>query len=274
MPQQPNSIQARVKYLINDENLAKYIASTGGGDITEHQGNYRWETVTVSNARLLNDGGSLDKEGFVLGRMQTNVSDFYSDGEIEDIYENEIKDLVKKHTGCREVEIFDHTRRSSSVEVQKKKMIREAASIIHNDYTARSGPVRLKDHYPDNPEIAEDLLSRRFAIVNVWRSIKGIVQNAHIAFCDASSSSETDFIPVERIAKERIGEIQLATYNKNHRWYYYPHMTMDEALLFKTYDSEEDGRARFTVHTAIDDPEANENTPARESIETRCFVFF
>jgi hypothetical protein len=31
-------------------------------------------------------------------------------------------------------------------------------------------------------------------------------------------------------------------------------MARDEAVLIKCYDSMEDGRARFTAHTAFDDP--------------------
>jgi hypothetical protein len=51
-------------------------------------------------------------------------------------------------------------------------------------------------------------------------------------------------------------------------------MQMDEALLFKTFDSETDGRARFTIHSSFDDPDAPADAPPRESIETRCLVFF
>ena len=49
---------------------------------------------------------------------------------------------------------------------------------------------------------------------------------------------------------------------------------MDEALLFKTFDSETDGRARFTIHTSFEDPNAPADAAPRESIETRCLVFY
>ena len=51
-------------------------------------------------------------------------------------------------------------------------------------------------------------------------------------------------------------------------------MEKDEALLIKVYDSMEDGRARFTIHTAFDDPNAPPDAAPRESIETRTFAFF
>ena len=51
-------------------------------------------------------------------------------------------------------------------------------------------------------------------------------------------------------------------------------MNRDEALVFKVYESETDGRARFTAHTAFDDPHTPEGAPERESIEIRTIAFF
>lgn len=267
-------VEAPVKYLANDEDLAVYIASVGGGDMTTHGGNYVRQPVAIHNGRVRAEGFSLDREGFALVKQPTEVSDFYDDGQIASIYEAEVKALVLSETGASRVEIFDHTRRAASLDVQKTRQIREPASIIHNDYTALSGPQRLRDHFPDAPEQAEALLQGRFAIVNVWRSIRGTVRNSPMALCDASSTAPEDLISVKRQAKERIGEIQLAVHNPAHRWYYFPNMEMDEALLIKTYDSASDGRARFTIHTSFEDPAVPADAPARESLETRCFVFF
>ena len=79
---------------------------------------------------------------------------------------------------------------------------------------------------------------------------------------------------MERHAKDRIGEVQQVTYNPAHRWFYYPRLQPDEALLIKTYDSATDGRARYSVHTAFEDPSAAPDAPPRESIESRAFLFF
>jgi hypothetical protein len=51
-------------------------------------------------------------------------------------------------------------------------------------------------------------------------------------------------------------------------------MRRDEALVFKVYDSAEDGRARWTAHTSFEDPTTPPSVPARESIEIRAFAFF
>ena len=83
-----------------------------------------------------------------------------------------------------------------------------------------------------------------------------------------------DLVSVERRAEERTGELQMALHYPGNRWYYFPEMQMDEALLFKTFDSKTDGRARFTIHSSFEDPDAPADAAPRESIETRCLVFF
>jgi hypothetical protein len=225
----------------------------------------------IRNARARAEDPTLDREGFLLTTHASAVRDFYDDGEIAAVYEPEVRALVRRATGAVRVEIFDHTRRASALDVQQARRIREPASIVHNDYTARSGPDRLRDHLPHE---AETLLRRRFAIVNVWRSIRGIVRSAPLALCEAATLAPEDLVAVTRRARDRIGEIQQAAYNPAHRWSYFPEMRPDEALLIKTYDSATDGRARFTLHTSFDDPTAAADAKPRESLETRCFAIF
>jgi len=50
-----------------------------------------------------------------------------------------------------------------------------------------------------------------------------------------------------------VGETYRVGYNPDHRWFYFPRMRRDEALVFKVYESAKDGRARFTAHQLFDD---------------------
>ena len=58
-----------------------------------------------------------------------------------------------------------------------------------------------------------------------------------------------------------------------HRWFYVPQMRADEAVLIKCYDSAADSTARFTAHSAFEDPTAPADVLPRESIEVRTLVF-
>ena len=122
--------------------------------------------------------------------------------------------------------------------------------------------------------MAGEKLEGRFAIVNLWRTIAGPVHQSPLACCDASTLDPTDLIASERRARERIGELELVSWNPAHRWYYFPAMQPDEVLLIKTFDAATDGRARRSIHTAFDNPLAPTDAPPRESIESRPLVFF
>ena len=71
-----------------------------------------------------------------------------------------------------------------------------------------------------------------------------------------------------------IGEIQLALHDPAQRWFYYPAMRPDEVLMFKTFDSIDEGRQPCSIHTAIHLADAPADARPRESVETRAFVFY
>ena len=214
---------------------------------------------------------SLDREGFALARHDSAVTDFEDDEQLADIYDAEARALIIELTGARRVEVFDHTRRAASDRLRRSKVMREPSAVIHNDYTQWSAEKRLAELMPEE---SETLLAGRFAIINIWRSIAGFVETDPLAFCDSGSLAEGDLIEVTRQSNDRVGQIQMAHFNPDHRWAYFPRMAMDEVALIKTYDSMKDGRTRFTIHTAFTDPMSAPDAAPRQSIETRCFVFF
>jgi hypothetical protein len=195
---------------------------------------------------------------------------FHDPDEIATVYYPEMERLIADHTGAARVHVFDHTLRTSDESVREARQMREPVRAVHNDYTAWSGPQRVRDFFPDR---AEALLRNRFAIVQVWRAIDKPVERDPLAIADARSLAERDFIAAERRFPDRVGEIYQFRYNPAHRWYYFPRMRRDEALVFKVHDSDA-GRARWGAHSAFEDPTTPAGAPMRESIEIRAFAFF
>lgn len=60
--------------------------------------------------------------------------------------------------------------------------------------------------------------------------------------------------------------------SNEHKWYYVSDLQLDEAIIFKQYDSKKDGRARRAPHTAFECPK--DHGPARQSVELRALVFW
>jgi hypothetical protein len=216
---------------------------------------------------------SLDREGFTLIDAPTQVRDLYDEEELRNVYFPEVELLIKDTTGADRVMIFDHTirRREPGVVDRTPGTPRQPVTRIHGDYTEVSGPQRVRDLMGDE---AEALLRHRFAIINVWRPIRGPLLDAPLALCHAGTLAVGDLVPQDLIYRDRTGEIYALYYNEAHRWFYAPMMIRDEVLLLKCYDSMHDGRARFMPHTSFEDPTAPVEKPPRESIELRTLVFF
>jgi hypothetical protein len=262
-----SEVQGVLQYLKSGSNAKYHASQAGQAREATHEGEYVPQTVPMSNGRLRDDW-NLDQQGFALLSHSSNVKNFYNDQELETVYNSEMIQLLKEHTGANRIHIFDHTRRSSSAHVRTKQQMREPSSVIHNDYTEWSATKRLRELLGENIERS------RFSIINVWRSMDGPVESWPLALCDSTSLQAGDLHSVQRVAAKdgRIGEIQMATWNPNHRWYSFPRMTPKEVLLIKTYDSSTDVN-RYTLHTAFDD-ESIPNRTSRQSIETRAFCLY
>src|SRR5262249_10876986 len=161
------------------------------------------------------------------------------------------EELVKQESGASRVVVFDHTLRTADDELRAAQKIREVVRRVHNDYTEWSAPQRVRDILPDE---AEALLARRFAIVQVGRPIRHPVETFPLAIADAQSLSPKNLVVSERRAANRIGQTYAITYDPGHRWFWFPRQRREEAIVFKVFDSLKDGRARWTAHTAFDDP--------------------
>jgi hypothetical protein len=266
----PESVDTILMYIV-DSGEKPVSNSAAHGAKPVHTGTYEDRPATIHNARLLREPPALEREGFTLVDHETKVTDFYNEDEIRALYYSEMERLIAQQSGAKRVFIFDHTLRAENDATRAEKQVREPVRRVHNDYTEWSGPQRVRDLLPAE---AEELLKRRFAVIQTWRPIRNPVVTAPLAVADARSLPRQDMIRTERRYPDRVGEIYHIAYNPAHRWYYFPNMRRNEAIVFKTFDSATDGRARWTAHAAFDDPTSPPDAPQRESIEIRALAFF
>jgi len=241
--------------------------------VAQSNARYAPHRLPIYDARPVADQLSLDSEGLALIRHRSAITDFYDEAQLRELYYPETEKLVAAATGADRVLVFDHTirRRLPDTEDRTTGAPRQPVPRVHNDYTVKSGPQRVRDLLGDE---AETLLRRRFSVINVWRPIRGPLRDAPLAVCDAGSVAFEDFIAADLLYRDRTGETYAVRHNPAHRWFYVPEMQPDEALLLKCYDSATDGRARFAPHTAFEDPTATGEILPRESIELRTLVFY
>ena len=173
--------------------------------------------------------------------------------------------------------------RKRSAELQPKTPFLESPlGVVHGDYTARSGHSRarqLLEPYCADGDQLEAVLASRFALVNVWHPFgPEPVQADPMAFAVWGTFGPRDVMTKRLTFPHRIGETYQGVHSPDQRWVHFSRVTRDEAILIKTFDSLDDGTARFSLHSAFRYPEQDgpgaASLPVRESIELRALVLY
>ena len=172
--------------------------------------------VEIADGRRAGDL-SIDTSGFVLVEHRTQVRDFFDAEELKRVYYPEVVALIQRVSGAKRAVVFDHTLRSGDEGEREARLIREPVLSAHNDYTEWSGPNRVREVM--GPE-AEELLERRFAIIQVWRAINQPIVSNPLAMADARSVAERDLLIAERRYPNRVGQTYRLKYSPSHRWFY------------------------------------------------------
>ena len=239
---------------------------------------YEVSRVPIADARAIGAPPSIHVEGFELWDAPTAVADFYDEDAVLNRYYAEATELALCATGADHAYIFDHALRRREAGRPALNFGREgggsrpgAVGRVHVDYSEASGPRRFEFVISDDEARAR---VQRFAIVNIWRSIRGKIVDTPLAVCDARTISTKDLVVTDLRYPNRTGEIYLVHQSPRHRWAYFSEMDGHEALVFKQYDSQVNGVARFTPHSAFDLPDIPPDAPLRESIEIRCLVTY
>eukprot|EP00041_Stephanoeca_diplocostata_P010647 m.169483 g.169483 ORF g.169483 m.169483 type:complete len:344 (+) comp18244_c0_seq3:231-1262(+) len=252
------------------------------------RGHYVKIDVQISNARNLGRQCHLDVHGFQLFNLPTDVVDWRNVPHVRRVYPAEIKSFMKTlHPTATVIVPIEHILRSALPSTDNY------VNRPHSDFAQHSyldslchgfveevgvkslGLVKILKHHGVTPLI---LRSNRVVVYNIWRSISPFsVQRNPLAVCDARSVDPNDLCaivglqhPAKLIPEKPIFDFNMLYFNPKHKWYYFPQMTSNEAIVFKAFDSHPPGGTFMpTMHTAFDVP-FPEGAPLRESCDIRC----
>lgn len=267
-----DSVTATVQFTVNTGETPMALVKDPGDGADDRTGEFETREIVIHDARPMAGSLDLDRQGFILMHHGTAVKDFYDDEEVRRVYYPEMERLIKEAVGASKVLVFDHTIRVDDGNMQTERKVRAPVANVHNDFTVRSAPQRVRDLLPAGE--AEERLQKRFGSINVWRPIRGPVETAPLVICEYDAIADGDLIAAERRYKDRIGGVYHLAYNPDQRWYYFPRMEREEVVLLKCFDSLTDGTARWTAHGSFQDPNTPEDAAPRESIEIRTLYFF
>jgi hypothetical protein len=215
---------------------------------------------------------SLDSHGFQYCSHKSVENDFTDEEAIRRIYYPECEELLKAVTGASRVHIFNHKVRRGPTQWHhlglKNLANRGPVTRTHVDQSYTGAELRLRWEFPDE---ADELVKRRYQIINIWRPIETVLKDP-ITVASAESVPDADLVGAEMIEDDFKGESWVVRHNPKHRWFYKYRMTPSDVLLIKCFDSEP-SVARRALHSAFEDP-AHRDKKSRQSIEVRCLVCY
>lgn len=165
-----DDVRAQLRYAVDNGKPRLYEIGTPGTDRGADTGDHICYEVMIRDGRQADAAFSLEEHGFAFVTAPSQVIDFANEETIRSAYYAEAEQLVLAQTGGKRAQIFDHTVRHGDDAKRRAPGLREPAFTVHNDHTHWSAPKRLRDILPSE---ADDLLTRRFAIVQTWRPIGG-----------------------------------------------------------------------------------------------------
>ncbi len=234
----------------------------------------------------------LQKDGFTRAHITSSVSDWDDFRQLEALWFPAVREAVLRATGARWATLFAGPllRFSNRHPRSTGSSISAPARAVHADLHAG---FRFHDvaHQPVAEiaarEVAENFgedTPARWGVFNIWQMISPPPQDNVLAMCRLGSVSPEDVVkglgyfdepekPADTTLAERAGthdfDITFFRHNPAHEWCYFSDMDEGDALIFSTYDPEDEGLHARTPHAAIDlDSKAN----PRRSIEIRALV--
>lgn len=266
------SVEGLINYIGEMGQRPRYYANDHSRDLLELDP----RKVAIEDARERIKSPSLCHEGFELVVHTSAVVDFKDAAEVARIHSREIASLLLEVTGADHVAVPSPgvLRVGEGSKDTGKYFNSSPARFIHVDISDATAGQFAHRSMPE--KIGRGL--RRFAHYNVWRALSPPPQDIPLALCDARSVAPADLIFADAVfdAKDKPEwsfEGWVVRYNPAHRWSYYSNMTRDEAIIFKTNDSDPE-QPHCVPHSAFDDPSCPKGVPPRASIEMRGIAYW
>ena len=270
-----NSVKRTTLHFIRPDSTGTPVVNYSGFDETQaYSDDYRFLETDIISARTPPNEKtfSLDREAFRLVNFCPTEIDFLDPTAVKTAYYPSVEALVKEATGADQAFAFDHTVRRGIADSN-----RHPAYHVHNDYTFETGKTRAASFLGN--AVVERFSGKRMIQINVWRSIAGVVEKDPLALLDATTLEVADLVKTEirfndmTTGDTHLGEIFALKKNAAQRWYYFPEMDSEEALLIKGFDTDRSVSC-FAMHSAFPLAEQGPRNKPRQSIETRVYAFF
>jgi hypothetical protein len=262
------NVSAAIAYAGRGVQRPRYHANDASRDVLE----IVTQDMEIFDARKLDV--KLEQTGFELFGHRSAVSNFGDGDAVAALYRSEIIELIAEHSGADHVVVnspgilrfSERSPRSGALDNSRP------ARFAHVDVSDSTAALFAQRAAPAGRELT------RYVHFNIWRVISTPPQDVPLAVCDARSINAQDLIAADAIfdspgKPEWSFEGIVVAHHPSHRWHWFPDMHRDEALVFKTHDSDL-RRPHCVPHVAFDNPLCAAPYTPRASIEMRAIAMW
>ena len=262
------TIQAEVTY------LKSAVGKPSFGAVNNAETEKR--IMTIHDASSWADPPTLDREGIALVPFTSAVKDFHDRDEVKRVYGGELTELIRSATGAQHAFGFGIAHPRYSGRYSEAPPGGRPAPLAHVDVTMETAPgIGRNRAYSCPPEVLKP--GQRLVGYNVWRVLSEPPHDIPLAVCDQQSVAWSDLVKADGVygrgENEWRSEAYLVKHNPAHRWIYFSGMTPGDAMIFRSYESNDAGYPGVP-HGAIVDPTCPASAPGRISVEARVYVVF
>ena len=263
------TIQAAINYVVAGPEMARYYANDSSKDTVIISP----QVMPIQSARDVDI--NLENDGFELLIVPSAIEDLLQIQNHQAQYAEETKQAILQRVGADELII-------SAPGILRFSEARKVTGHFDNSRPARFAHIDVSDMTA--AQFAERSAPRpgwkRCVAYNLWRAISPAPQDVPLAVCSANSTAAEDLIPATAVFDVK-GQPEWSfeginvAHNPQHKWYWFPDMNSEEAILFVTNDSDL-GQVNAVPHVAFDNPlcEGIEGVTPRASIEIRALAYW
>lgn len=232
--------------------------------------------ILITNMRGFEKSFSIETNGFAVLNLQSELAyeDFYDAAKVS-TYFRELEALLKSHLGASHVEVFRHGLRKRHpvfpISTGEKYEYDQPTSVAHIDTTPQETLVEIRRQHGEK---ADTFLNKRSQWINIWRPLRGPLNDWPLAVCDASTvDPDTDIESADLLYPDLATENFQVYYNAGYKWYYLGDHDISEVIVFKQADTLS-GTCPGVPHCSFLNPLAPDDEAPRESIEARALVYY
>ena len=269
---QARSVEGWVNYIAPMAQRPRYYANDHSRDVLDLDP----RKIVIEDARTRGTPPTLAREGFEIVAHTSAVGNFKDAAEVARVHPKEIERLLLEVSGADRVVISSpgvlrFGEGSTDAGKYSNSMPARFVHVDISDATAAQFAQRSMPKDIGRPP-------RRFAHYNVWRAFSAPPQDIPLTVCDARSVTTADLLCADAVFDEKDKpewsfEGWVVKHSPAHRWAYFSNMSREEAIVFKTNDSDPT-QPHCVPHSAFDDPSCPKGAQRRASIEMRGIAYW